>query len=153
MSRQATKLSVDMIRSAVFSPCGTYRYELRRTWESSLPILVTIGLNPSTADGYGDDPTIRKEIGFASRWGYGGIVKVNMFAFRSTDPRAGDCRVRRLADRRVGQQRGRSMRARHRNAATLLEQVLVHRQDGRRAPEAHAYAGIRHTASGVRGGA
>ena len=76
-----------MVRvSAVFSPDRVYRYELRRTWGPG-PVVAFIGLNPSTADETVDDPTIRRCIGFAKRWGYGGLVMLNLFAFRATDPR------------------------------------------------------------------
>lgn len=45
-----------------------------------------IGLNPSTADAVKNDPTIKRCIGFAKSWGFGGLVMVNLFAWRSTDP-------------------------------------------------------------------
>ena len=45
-----------------------------------------IGLNPSTADENVDDPTIRRIIGFASGFGYGGVYMTNLFAYRATKP-------------------------------------------------------------------
>lgn len=75
-----------MKRTAILSDCGTYRYELRRRW-SEAPAVGWVMLNPSTADASVDDPTIRRCIGFAQRWGYGGIVVRNLFALRATNPR------------------------------------------------------------------
>jgi len=72
-------------RSAVISPCGRYRYRLTRTLPGSTPGLAFVMLNPSTADAEVDDPTIRRCINFAA--GTGGIVVVNLFALRATDPR------------------------------------------------------------------
>lgn len=74
--------------SAVISPCGTYRYELNRVWDwdSNLPVVGWVMLNPSTADGTHDDPTIRRCIGLTKRWGHGGIVVRNLYALRATDP-------------------------------------------------------------------
>lgn len=76
--------------SAVLSPCGTWRYQLRRRWavgSGSGGRLVVVMLNPSKADGKTDDPTIRKVVGFAQRWGYSEILVVNLFAYRATDPK------------------------------------------------------------------
>ena len=75
------------LHGAVVSDDGLYRYILTRTWDRSLPALVFCMLNPSTADATVDDPTIRKCIGFAQRLGYGGIIVVNLFAYRATKPR------------------------------------------------------------------
>lgn len=49
-------------------------------------MVMFIGLNPSTADETKDDPTIRRCVGFAKRWGYEGIWMTNLFAYRATDP-------------------------------------------------------------------
>ena len=71
---------------AVISDCGTYRYSLTRVWDKGRGLLVFCMLNPSTADGKENDPTIRKCIGFAMRLGFGGIHVVNLSAFRAKKP-------------------------------------------------------------------
>lgn len=72
---------------ADIDPSGIYRYDLRRSWgEPGFKVVNFIMLNPSTADASIDDPTIRRCIGFAKSWGYGGLVVTNLFAFRATDP-------------------------------------------------------------------
>lgn len=76
-----------MRNSAVISNCGLYRYVLRRYWDEKSIQIVFAMLNPSTADASRDDATIRRCMGFAKRWGYGGITVVNLFAFRATNPR------------------------------------------------------------------
>lgn len=76
----------DMQMSAVMSECRTFRYELRRGWDSALPRMVVCMLNPSTADHQVNDPTILALIHFAKRWGYGGLQIVNLFAYRSSSP-------------------------------------------------------------------
>jgi hypothetical protein len=72
--------------SAVLSDDRVYRYVLRRIWDADTAPLLVIGMNPSTADESADDPTIRRCVGFARRWGYGGLLMGNLFAWRSTDP-------------------------------------------------------------------
>ncbi len=77
-----------VIKSAQFSGCRKYRYTLTRVWDDRYKRrAVFIGLNPSTADAEIDDPTIRRCIQFAKKWGYPGIIMINLFAYRSTDPK------------------------------------------------------------------
>jgi hypothetical protein len=71
---------------AEFSEDKKYRYYLLRGWAVGGNTVVFIGLNPSTADEQYDDPTVRRCIGFARRWGFSEMVMLNIFAFRSTDP-------------------------------------------------------------------
>lgn len=73
--------------TALFSPCGRYRYTLER------PIALTpqrwllwVCLNPSTATATEDDATIRRVIGFTRSWGYDGALVGNLYAFRATRP-------------------------------------------------------------------
>jgi hypothetical protein len=74
--------------AAVFDSSRRYRYLLTRTWDDSCPPAVWVMLNPSTADAFTDDPTIRRCIRFAACHGAGGIIVVNLFAYRAADPAA-----------------------------------------------------------------
>ncbi len=74
-------------RSADFSPCRTWRYTLIREWDSTLPRVMFLLLNPSTADENVDDPTNRRGLGYAMDWGYGTCVFCNLFAFRTPYPK------------------------------------------------------------------
>lgn len=75
-----------MNRTARLSLCRTYRYELRRVWHPAKPLVAFVMLNPSKADNNVDDPTTRKCMGFAYRWNFGGVILLNLFAYRATDP-------------------------------------------------------------------
>jgi hypothetical protein len=83
-----------MKTEAFLSEDRRYRYWLLRVWDDSLPICGSIGVNPSTADERENDPTIRKDIGFAERLSFGGLLKLNVGAGRSTDPK----KWRKMAD-------------------------------------------------------
>lgn len=97
---------------ATISADGRYRYRLWREWrlhpapaqwdmwtDNGKPVVdgageqlgtpkscVFIMLNPSTADGDTDDPTIRRCVGFAKALGYDRLDVLNLFAHRATDP-------------------------------------------------------------------
>lgn len=75
-----------MMRGALFSADRQYRYSLFRIWDDMKPKVMFIGLNPSTANENEDDQTIKKCMGFAKKWGYGGIYMTNLFSYVSTDP-------------------------------------------------------------------
>ncbi|MFF7527305.1 DUF1643 domain-containing protein [Streptomyces pseudovenezuelae] len=77
------------LAAAVFdSRVREYRYLLTRIWDPDVKPVVFLMLNPSTADALEDDPTIRRCTSFARRERAGGLVVVNLFGLRSTDPRA-----------------------------------------------------------------
>lgn len=79
--------------TATFSPCGTWRYELTRDLTESCyapkrgsGVLVSVGLNPSTATDDDDDPTVHKESFYTIWWGYVRFIKINAYAFCATKP-------------------------------------------------------------------
>jgi hypothetical protein len=78
---------------ALLDACGAYRYALTRRWGAGR-CCVWVMCNPSTADAGQDDATIRRCVGYATRWGYGSILVLNLFAYRATDPRV----MRRATD-------------------------------------------------------
>ncbi|MFD2365654.1 DUF1643 domain-containing protein [Pseudoduganella sp. GCM10020061] len=73
---------------ARFSACGRYRYSLWRYWDTAAPYCLFLMLNPSTADEVRNDPTIERCERRARAMGFGGLHVANLFAWRSTDPRA-----------------------------------------------------------------
>lgn len=94
LPRPATIAEVDDFETtcpdsdAYLSADGVYRYRLWRHWgDGCMGVVTFLMLNPSTADGHVDDPTIRKCVGFARRWRCHGIRVVNLFALRSAKPR------------------------------------------------------------------
>lgn len=72
---------------AVFSDCRQYRYRLWRQWGNQPPA-VFVMLNPSTADEIDNDPTVERCERRARAMGFGGLRVANIFALRSTDPKA-----------------------------------------------------------------
>ena len=81
----ATEGAAMMERYADISHRGRYRWSLIRRWAEG-PAVCWIMLNPSTADGHTDDPTIRTIMRRSEGWGYGALVVVNLYPFRSSQP-------------------------------------------------------------------
>lgn len=75
-----------MKSSATFSADRHFRYSLTRVWDESLPLVAFCMLNPSTADENTNDPTIERCQRRARMMGFGGLIVVNLFAYRATDP-------------------------------------------------------------------
>lgn len=73
-------------KSAIISPDGLLRYELRREWDDRLPPYVAGMLNPSKADHEINDPTIVRVCTRAEREGCGSVIVWNLGAGRATDP-------------------------------------------------------------------
>ena len=88
---EQTDLSPEFVRvlsGALISNDGARRFLLWRRWNCDGPRMLFIMLNPSTADGRTDDPTVRKCIGFARGAGCGGLMVVNLISQRSPKPAA-----------------------------------------------------------------
>lgn len=79
-------IEIETDSGAMFSDDRKYRWLLWRVWDVAKPATMFIGLNPSTADETEDDPTVRRCIDFARRWGSGSLIMANLFGWRSTDP-------------------------------------------------------------------
>ena len=80
------EIAQTMIAGAEFSSDRKYRYCLWRIWDRQLPLVMFIGLNPSTANETEPDHTITRVMGFARSWGYGGFYMMNLFGIVSSQP-------------------------------------------------------------------
>ena len=81
------KINLSSSSDAIISKDGKYRYALWRHWEEKKLILIVVMLNPSTADAIVNDPTIIRVINFAKKFGFGGVLVLNLFALRSMYPK------------------------------------------------------------------
>lgn len=67
-----------------------YRHVLWREWDKQPPYTqgycTFVMLNPSTADGLVDDPTIRRCMRFVDRLGHNRLEVVNLFDYRTRSP-------------------------------------------------------------------
>lgn len=70
---------------ANISEDGLYRYWLSRRLSMGERTVLFVGVNPSTADAHHDDPTVRREVSFASAWGFDRYLKGNIYAYRATN--------------------------------------------------------------------
>jgi hypothetical protein len=82
------EIDLNILKGAIFSDDRKYRYALWRIWSNTKPLLMLIGLNPSTADEFNNDPTITRGIVRANRNGFGGLLMANLYAYVSTIPQA-----------------------------------------------------------------
>lgn len=78
---------------AIISNCKLYRYSLSRDVEADFfdkdhhgGRVLWVMLNPSTADAYNDDNTIKRCRVFTRTWKRDGFDVVNLYAYRSTLP-------------------------------------------------------------------
>lgn len=74
---------------AIFSPDRRHRYTLWRQWNAEndpTKMVAFVGLNPSKATEWQNDRTVCRCIRFAQRFGFSGMIMLNAFAYRATDP-------------------------------------------------------------------
>lgn len=104
-------------------------------------------LNPSTADGCTDDPTIRRCVQFSRRWGFGGLAVANLFGLRSPDPIA-----LRAAEDPVGPDNDTVLGALVAEAALVVAAWGAHPVAGIRAAVIRPVLGATHCLGVTRGG-
>ena len=75
-----------MEKGAEFSEDRKYRYALWRIWDKTKPLVMFIGLNPSTANEDDNDPTIRSVERISKHNRFGGFYMMNCFPLVSTNP-------------------------------------------------------------------
>jgi len=71
---------------ADFSEDRKYRFSLWRIWDRSKPLVMFIGLNPSTANETDNDNTIKSVCRIAKHNGFGGVYMMNCFSVVSMNP-------------------------------------------------------------------
>ncbi len=81
-------IDLEIPTGAIFSEDRKYRYALWRVWNPRHPLLLQIGLNPSTANEIRNDPTITRGIVRANNNKFGGFLMANLYGYVSTDPSA-----------------------------------------------------------------
>ncbi len=81
------KVAEDVAGDALFSPDGTRRLLLTRSYPEGEGTAFWIGMNPSTAAAEVDDPTVRRESDFSRLWGYARFAKANVMDYRATSPK------------------------------------------------------------------
>lgn len=77
-------------RDAEFTLDKRHRWSLHRAWHGlhdERKEVLFVMLNPSQAGKTEDDPTIRRCVGFARRWGCTGVRVMNLFSLVATNPR------------------------------------------------------------------
>lgn len=86
--RQATVGGAEFVDYPEYAADGVYRWCYERTWAPG-GTLCWIGLNPGTGDrDSGLRPTLQRVVGWARREGCAAVTVVNLFSYRSTDPKA-----------------------------------------------------------------
>lgn len=80
----ATRFDYTAITDSEAGVRGKYRYWLYRAWDSNKPTLIWLMMNPSTADALKNDPTICKIIRYSNKWGYGSVLVLNIYAYRTS---------------------------------------------------------------------
>lgn len=65
---------------------GEHRLLLTRVWNENKPLVLFVGLNPSTANANKNDPTVKRLMAITYYNDYGGFHLVNLFTFITAYP-------------------------------------------------------------------